>query len=92
MKNMPVTINVSQRSEQEFKTIGPEQTDEEVCRCLLTTIRALTLENSQQLKVCQKVTIDIRGLSGQKIHQVKVYFSDQLFNKEGGEICGLESH
>lgn len=89
MKNMSVTINISQRSEQKFKTISPEQTDE-VSRSLLTTIGALTLENSQQLKVCQKVTIVMRGMSGGKIHQVKAYFSDQWCNKERGEICGLE--
>lgn len=77
MKNMPDTINVSQRSEQNFKTISPEQTGEEMSRYLLTTIGALTLENSQQLEVCQKVTVVMRGMPGQKIHKVKVYFSDQ---------------
>jgi len=52
MKTMPITINVSQRSKQKAKTTSPEQAVEvEVSRCLLTAVEALTLENSQQLKV-----------------------------------------
>lgn len=73
MKNMPDTINVSQRSEQNFKTISPEQTGE-VSRYLLTTTGALTLENSQQLKVCQKVTIVMRGMPGSEDTQSKSIF------------------
>lgn len=57
-------------------------------RCMLTTTGELTVNN----KVPQKVTIVMRRMSGQKICQAKVYFSDQGCSRKGREICGLESH